>query len=107
MTNAAPDLATIRDAIDDLDRRIVPLLAARTDWVRAAAAFKMGRADVVVPWRIEDVVKKAAAHADAVGAPPEAIAAMYRAIVDISIGEEAKAWDRLHGAPQTETQSKD
>jgi len=96
MTDAPRDMSAIRAAIDDLDRRIVPLLAERTAWVRSAAAFKPGKADVVVPWRIEDVVDKAAAHARAAGADPEPIAAMYRAIVDISIGQEALAWDALH-----------
>ncbi|WP_337997347.1 chorismate mutase [Oleispirillum naphthae] len=96
MTDAPLDMTVIRAAIDDLDRRIVPLLAERTEWVRRAAAFKPTRVDVVVPWRIEDVVAKAAAHAAATGADPAPLAAMYRAIVDISIGQEALAWDALH-----------
>jgi hypothetical protein len=48
---------------------------------------------VVVPWRVVDVVAKAAAHAAAAGADPAPVAAIYRALVDISIGEEAKTWD--------------
>ncbi len=96
MTDTAPDLAAIRAAIDDLDRRIAPLIAERLAWVRRAAAHKPTRADVVVPWRVEDVVAKAAAHAAAAGADPAPVAAIYRALVDISIGEEAKTWDALH-----------
>jgi len=97
MTLDAPaDMDDLRAAIDKLDRLIVPLLAERTARVRSAAAFKPTREAVVVPWRIEDVVAKAAAHAKAAGADPAAIELMYRAIVDISIGEEAKAWDALH-----------
>ena len=97
MAHDAPaDMDALRAAIDELDRRIVPLLVERTARVRSAAAFKPTREAVVVPWRIEDVVAKAAAHAQAAGADPAAIALMYRAIVDISIGEEAKAWDALH-----------
>lgn len=99
MTFRTPDpsgMEEIRAAIDDLDRRIAPLLAERVAWVRSAAAFKPTREAVVVPWRIEDVVAKASAHAAAAGADPAPIAAIYRALVDISIGEEAKAWDALH-----------
>ncbi len=86
----------IRAAIDALDAEIVPLLAARTAWVRSAARFKTGRQEVVVPWRIEDVVEKVAAHAQTAGADPAVLERMYRAIMDVSIGEEAKAWDALH-----------
>ncbi len=86
----------IRDAIDDLDRRIVPLLAERVAWVKSAAAFKPTREAVVVPWRIEDVVDKVRAHAAAAGADPAVLEAIYRALMDVSIGEEAKAWDALH-----------
>jgi len=86
----------IRAAIDALDRQIAPLLAERTAWVRSAAQFKETRADVVVPWRIEDVVTKASSHVDALGEDPEPIAHMYRSIVDISIGQEALEWDQVH-----------
>lgn len=86
----------VRAAIDDLDRRIVPLLAERVAWVRSAAAFKPTREAVVVPWRIEDVVEKVRGHAAAAGADPAALEAIYRALMDVSIGEEAKAWDALH-----------
>ncbi len=91
----AADLADIRAAIDDLDRRIVPLLVERLSWVRRAAATKPTRADAVVPWRVEEVVAHAAAHAAAAGADPAPVAAIYRALVAISIGEEEKAWDAL------------
>lgn len=99
MTDRAPTpsgMPEIRAAIDELDRRIVPLIAERLAWVRSAAAFKPTREAVVVPWRIEDVVAKAVAHAAAAGADPAPVAAIYHALVDASIGEEAKAWDALH-----------
>lgn len=84
----------VRNAIDALDRQIAPLLAERTAWVRSAAQHKETREDVVVPWRIEEVVAKASSHAEAIGENPDPIANMYRAIIDISIGEEAKQWDK-------------
>jgi len=84
----------IREAIDALDRQIAPLLAQRTAWVRSAAQFKPTRSDVVVPWRIEDVVSKAASHVDVLDEDSAPIAKMFRDIVDTSIGEEAKQWDK-------------
>lgn len=83
----------IRAAIDALDQAIAPLLAERTAWVRSAAQFKPTRSDVVVPWRIADVVDKVAAITAALGEDAAPIARMYREIIDISIGEEAKQWD--------------
>jgi chorismate mutase len=61
--------------------------------VRSAAQYKPTRDAVVVHWRIEDVVAKAASHVEAIGDNPDPIARMYRQIIDISIGEEAKQWD--------------
>jgi isochorismate pyruvate lyase len=88
----------IRAQIDRLDRRIVPLLAERLGFVGRAAAFKETRAEVVVPWRVEEVVAKATALAEAAGADTAAVEAIYRALVAASIAHEEREWDRLHAA---------
>lgn len=86
----------IREQIDRMDRMIVPLLAERLNYVAQAAQFKPTRADVVVPWRIEDVVAKAKARAREVGMDEATVETVYRALVDAYIAHEAAQWDRLH-----------
>lgn len=89
-------MSEIREQIDRMDRLIVPLLAERLAYVSQAAGFKPTRADVVVPWRVEDVVAKAKSHAEECGMDLTAIEAMYRALVAASIAHEERVWDSLH-----------
>jgi isochorismate pyruvate lyase len=89
-------MTEIREQIDRMDRELVPLMAERLAYVAQAAQFKETRADVVVPWRVEDVVAKAKSHAQACGMDLVAIEAMYRALVAASIAHEEREWDRIH-----------
>lgn len=89
-------LAEIREQIDRMDRLIVPLLAERLAYVTQAAGFKPTRADVVVPWRVEDVVEKAKAHAGVCEMDLVTVESVYRALVAASIAHEERVWDRLH-----------
>jgi isochorismate pyruvate lyase len=75
-------LDEVRANIDRLDRIIVPLLAERESYVREAARFKPSAAAVVVPARVEEVVGKAREQARSLGASPEAMDRIYRAIID-------------------------
>lgn len=75
-------LDEVRANIDRLDRLIVPLLAERESYVREAARFKPSAEAVVVPARVEQVVAKVTAQAREVGASPEAMDHIYRAIID-------------------------
>lgn len=102
VTQAAPptpvkcnNMDEVRAQIDRMDKMIVPLLAERLCYIAQAAGFKPTRADVVVPWRIEDVVNKAKAVASQCDMDLETVEAVYRALVDASIAFEAREWDRL------------
>jgi isochorismate pyruvate lyase len=100
MTSPKPPYKTcatmdeIRVEIDRVDRLLVPLLAERLDYVRQAAAHKPDRAQVVVPWRIEDVVAKAKALAEDLDTDSDVIERIYRALVDASIAWEGGHYDR-------------
>ncbi len=89
-------MTEIREQIDRMDRLIVPLLAERLSYVAQAAQFKETRADVVVPWRVEDVVAKAKAHAEVCQMDLVTIEAVYRSLVAASIAHEEKVWDQIH-----------
>ncbi|ABC21373.1 chorismate mutase [Rhodospirillum rubrum] len=88
------DMSEIRTEIDRLDRLIVPLLAERLNYVGQAAAYKPNRAEVVVHWRIEDVVTKVRALAVTENADPDTVERIYRGLIDASIAWEGRNYDR-------------
>ena len=100
--NENPDLAGIRAAIDDLDVRIVDLIAQRQRWVEAAgrAKARQGVDAVRAPTRVEAVVAKARARADIAGASAEVVEATYRAMIAAFIRLEMDV--ASHAAPPQE-----
>ncbi|MEO5372799.1 MAG: chorismate mutase [Alphaproteobacteria bacterium] len=91
-------LDEVRRNIDRLDREIVVLLAERSQYVRQAARFKPTRSDIVVPARIEEIVTRVRHVANELGADPELMEKIYRAMIDAFIWHEARAWADLHGS---------
>ena len=90
-------LAAVRDGIDGLDRRIVPLLLERASYVARAGQLKASKDLVVDPARIEDVVAKAKTLAAQSGGDEAIIEALYRALIDTFIAFETVEWERSHG----------
>ncbi|CAA7621604.1 chorismate mutase [Magnetospirillum sp. UT-4] len=89
-------LAEVREHIDRLDRRIVPLLAERAGYVAQAAGFKPDKAAVVDTDRIEQIVLKVRHLANEEGMDPDLIEHIYRAMIEAYIVFEAKEYTRLH-----------
>jgi len=83
VTAADPSLATIRAAIDALDRQIVALIAERQAQVIQAGILKRGQAAEAVqaPARVEDVVGRVRTLALDAGASPDVVEATYRAMI--------------------------
>ncbi|MFV2102984.1 chorismate mutase [Micromonospora sp. LOL_024] len=75
-------IAELRTTIDDLDRRIVGLLAERTRVVRELTVHKTDEPTVRSPDRVRQVLGRV--HDLAVGhdMPPEVAVAAYRALID-------------------------
>ena len=90
-------LADVRQAIDALDRQIVPLLVARSTYVARAGQLKYDRGQVVDPARIEAVVTKARDLAQALGGNDAVIEDIYRKMIETFITFETGEWDRTHG----------
>lgn len=78
-----PDLAGIRAAIDELDERIVGLIAERQRRVEQAGRIKRGQdaSAVAAPARVEAVIERVRRHARRVDASPEVVEAVYRAMI--------------------------
>ena len=88
-------LADLRARIDRLDRRIVPLLAARGELVREAARFKPTRASVRAPTRAARVVANARRLARRYRMHPGVAARIYRAMIAAFIDFELVEHARL------------
>lgn len=94
-------LEEIRSHIDRLDVIIVELLAERAGFVGQAARFKPTEADVVIPERIETIIRKVRGYAIEQGTSPDLIERIYRHLIDACCDFEAANWRRLHGVQQS------
>jgi len=77
----AVSLDEVRQQIDALDREIVSLIAQRQRWVVVAGAMKADEQAVRAPQRVEQVVAKVRALAEAAGASPDVVERAYRALI--------------------------
>ena len=92
---ACANMADIRTAIDDIDRRLVALLAERLGYIDAAARVKTDRDAVRDEWRKADVLAKVAVEARRLGVPAELAAMLWESLVEYSIAHELVRFDRL------------
>ena len=91
-------LAEVRRRIDRIDRKLVPLLAARGRAVKAAAYFKPTRASVRAPGRVARVVANARRLARRHGMDPKLAARIYRALIAAFTADERVEHARLWAA---------
>lgn len=89
-------LDEVRSNIDRLDTVIVRLLAERSTFVAQAARFKESEAEVVVPERIEAIIRKVRGYAELHSASPDLIEAIYRRMIDAFIEFERATWQGIH-----------
>lgn len=91
------DMTEVRAGVDALDRALVKLLAQRQLYMDAAARIKPSRDKVHDAARIEDVVAKVVATAEAEGLSPAIAEPVWRLLIDRCIAHEMGEWDRRHG----------
>jgi isochorismate pyruvate lyase len=87
------DMAQLRGAIDDLDQRLVRLLALRQGYIERAAVLKTDRGTVRDEARIEEVVTRVMAEARAAGLSPAIAEAVWRVLIERSIAHEFAKFD--------------
>lgn len=95
-------LAEVRERINQLDSRIVPLLAERAGYVRQAARFKRTKNAVVDTDRIEQIILRVRHLAIEENVDPDLMEHIYRSMIDAYIVFEAKEWTALHEQPRPE-----
>lgn len=78
-----------RRRIDEIDDRIVDLLAARTDIIREVAVFKAENGiPAVLQDRVDEVIARTAARARAKNLDPALVEKLYDILVSYSCGLE-------------------
>ncbi|PID36641.1 MAG: chorismate mutase [Rhodobacterales bacterium] len=83
------NMAELRVEIDALDRELVALLARRAGYIDRAAELKPGEAlPARIPARVEDVVSKVRAAAQAAGLDPDLAERLWRQLIEWSIARE-------------------
>ena len=90
-------LAEVRDNIDRLDHTIVALMAERGKYVAEAGRFKKDPGAVNAPARVEAIISKVRADAEAQGLDPAVAERTYRAMIAAFEDYERKEWTRRYG----------
>ncbi|MBU1209757.1 MAG: chorismate mutase [Alphaproteobacteria bacterium] len=76
------EMVQVREAIDEIDRELVDLVAQRFGYVDRAWQLKQhGPEGAVVPWRIQQVIDRVKVRATERGLPPELAEAMWRQMI--------------------------
>ncbi len=86
------DLAALRDAIDDADRRLLDLLEERRDLVEQVAALKSRQGlPVYVPEREDELITERRAEAEQRGLSPDLVEDLLRRIMRESYATEGRS----------------
>lgn len=81
----------VRAEIDRLDRELISLLSERFSFVRRVAELKLNPGEARDHARVDAVLDKVAAEAEAAGVDPDLIRSMWRLLIDWNI-----AWESEH-----------
>jgi isochorismate pyruvate lyase len=86
-------MAEIRAGVDDVDRRLVALLAERLGYMNAAARVKTERSAVRDEARKAQVIANASAEAAKYGLPADYAPTVWEALIEYSIAHEMMTFD--------------
>ncbi len=89
-----PDMSTLREQIDALDRALIEMLATRASYIDRAVVLKQDVGlPASIPARIEDVVAKVRAAAKTQELDADLVETLWRQLIDWSIAREAQTID--------------
>ncbi len=92
------DMTQVRAGVDDIDRRIVALLARRFGYMDAAARIKPLREAVRDEARKADVKAKVDSAAAQAGIDRALLSRLYEDLIETSIAHELRRWDVIREA---------
>ena len=90
-------MAEVRAGVDEVDERLVALLARRFGYMAAAARIKTDRNTVRDEARKAQVIANVKRHARQAGVPEPLAAALWEMLVESSISYEMTLFDRKSG----------
>ena len=88
-------MAEVRAGVDDVDRKLVALIARRFGYMDAAARIKPAREAVRDEWRKADVKAKVDSAAAAAGVDRALMDRIYEDLIETSIAHELVRWDMM------------
>ena len=97
-TQACNSMAEVRAHVDAMDDILVPLLVERGGYMTQAALNKPLQSQVRDEDRIETIVRRVRARAEAEGGEPDLIETIYRSMMEAYIAYEHREFDRLVAA---------
>lgn len=84
----------VRAAIDALDERLMPLIAARAHCIAEAARLKGNPEIALVPWRVEEVAAHVRTLAQEHAMDPDLAERLWRAMMSEFIAHERRLMER-------------
>jgi isochorismate pyruvate lyase len=88
-------MTEVRTGVDDVDRRIVALIARRFGYMDAAARIKPERSAVRDEWRKADVKAKVDEAAKSMDLDRALMSRLYEDLIETSIAHELETFDQL------------
>ncbi|WP_457597716.1 chorismate mutase [Hydrogenimonas sp.] len=81
-------LEELRKEIDEVDEKIVELIAVRNDYIKQAADFKQSVEEIKSDERIDEVMQHVRHKALTLGVSPNMVADIYRTMIDEMVETE-------------------
>ena len=80
--NNTPQMKLIRNKIDVIDSKLLPLMVKRSQLVEKALELKMKRTEIVDRKRIHEITKKIAQKTKKLGGNPKLLSNIWLSIID-------------------------
>ena len=80
--NNSPQMKVIRDKIDIIDSKLLPLMVRRSQLVEKALELKIKRSEVVDQKRIKEITNKISQKTKKLGGNPKLLRNIWLAIID-------------------------
>ncbi len=92
--NSTPEMMAIREKIDIVDDKLLPLMIKRSQLVEKALALKKKETDIIDKKRIGEIKKKISDKTKKLGGNPQLLSRIWLSIIDNFIRFEKKKFKK-------------